>query len=164
MEKKASKQFIKDLNSWHPSIKFTAQWSSNSIPFLDTLVLCLSSYRMAYFQWTSTPNPPTHTSSYLAANSCHLHHCKPSIPFSQALRIHCICREQFHQIYKWTQTIPCTEGLQKILFIKAYKLCPSGQQGKPAPATHKKDRTKLPVVAFKHPKYIMYRYYIETLS
>ena len=128
------KQFIKDLNSWHPSIKFTAQWSSNSIPFLDTLVL-LQDGSLSVDLYTK----PTDTHQYLAANSCHPHHCKSSIPFSQALRIRRICSTE-NSFTKHTNQLKqylVQRGYKRSFLARQYKPCPSGQQGRPASATHK---------------------------
>ena len=36
---------------------------------------------------------PTDTHRYLHASSCHVSHCKKSIPFSEALRLNRICSE-----------------------------------------------------------------------
>ena len=36
---------------------------------------------------------PTDTHQYLHVSSCHVSHCKKSMPFSQALRLNRICSE-----------------------------------------------------------------------
>ena len=77
---------MEDLNQAHHTIKFTVEWSRSSIPFLDTRVL-LENGRLS----TDLHVKPTDTHQYLAANSCHPCHCKEAIPFSQALRMRCIC-------------------------------------------------------------------------
>ena len=38
---------------------------------------------------------PTDTHQYLHASSCHVYHCKKSIPYSQALRLNRICSENY---------------------------------------------------------------------
>ena len=80
------KTFVEDLNQAHPTIKFTAEWSRSSIPFLDTRVL-LENGQLT----TDLHVKPTDTHQYLVANSCHPRHCKEAIPFSQALRMRRIC-------------------------------------------------------------------------
>jgi hypothetical protein len=80
------KKFIEDLNTAHPTIKFTANWSYECIPFLDTLVILKDG---TLFTDLYTKNTDTH--QYLSAGSCHPHHCKAAIPYSQALRIRRIC-------------------------------------------------------------------------
>ena len=78
--------FMEDLNQAHPTIKFTAEWSRSSNPFLDTRVL-LENEQLTMDLHVK----PTDTHQYLAANSCHPRHCKEAIPFSQALRMCRIC-------------------------------------------------------------------------
>ena len=63
--------FVEDLNQAHPTIKFTVEWSRNSIPFLDTSIL-LENGQLT----TDLHVKPTDTHQYLAANSCHPRHCK----------------------------------------------------------------------------------------
>ena len=79
-------ELIEDLNTAHPTIKFTANWSYECIPFLDTLVILKDG---TLFTDLYTKNTDTH--QYLSAGSCHPHHCKAAIPYSQALRIRRIC-------------------------------------------------------------------------
>ena len=55
--KEALVQLVEELNHTHPTIKFTAEWSHENIPFLDTLV--------------SLKDGAITTDQYLAANSCH---------------------------------------------------------------------------------------------
>ena len=87
--KKHLRTFVKYINEYHPSIKFTTKWSPKSVTFLDTQVTvddegCLT---------TDFFVKPTDTHQYLHRNGCHPGHCKRSIPYSQALRIHRICSE-----------------------------------------------------------------------
>ena len=65
--------FIEDLNSFHQSIQFTAEWSSHSITFLDTHVF-LTDGVLSF-----TPSQPTHTST------CHL-----------VVVIHAIVNQRYH--------------------------------------------------------------------
>ena len=78
--------FVAYLIQAHPTIKFTAEWSGSSIPFLDTRVQ-LDSGQLTMDLHVK----PTDTHQYLATNSCHPRHCKEAISFSQALRMRCIC-------------------------------------------------------------------------
>ena len=78
--------FIQANNSHHKTIKFTAEWSSESVTFLDTKVI-----RDGYSLITDLHIKPTDTHQYLHQRSCHSPHCKNSIACSQALRIHRIC-------------------------------------------------------------------------
>ena len=78
------KEFSKYLNEFHPSIKFTMEYSEKQINFLDVLVtksdsgekLCSSIY-----------TKPTDTQQYLHATSCHRAAYKSSIAYGQAIRL-----------------------------------------------------------------------------
>ena len=69
------KQFIEILNAYHPTIKFTAEWSKEEINFSDVDV------RLRNRQLdTDLHIKPTDTYHFLDSASCHLYHCKKSIP------------------------------------------------------------------------------------
>ena len=89
--------FIENLNRHHPTIKFTASWSAEEVTFLDTRV-----YMRDGLVGTDLHVKPTDTHQYLRMDSCHPHHCKTSIPYSQALRLRRICSEEEH-LLKWTR-------------------------------------------------------------
>ena len=78
--------FLTELNSFHPTIKFTAEWSRESVTFLDTKVI-----RDGNRLVTDLYTKPTDTHQYLHQRSCHPSHCKSSIAYSQALRMRRIC-------------------------------------------------------------------------
>ena len=78
--------FTSYLNDIHPTIKFTCNYSSTSIPFLDVNVL-LNNGKLDTDLYTK----PTDKHQYLLHSSCHPHHTKRAIPFSMALRLRRIC-------------------------------------------------------------------------
>ena len=80
------RDFIQAINSRHDTIKFTAEWSNESVTFLDTEVI-----RDGNRLITDLHIKPTDTHQYLHQRSCHPLHCKNSIAYSQALRIRRIC-------------------------------------------------------------------------
>ena len=81
-------KFLETLNYYHPSIKFTAEYFRAKINFLDvTLIKKVNQFV------TDLYIKPTDTHQYLHASSCHVSHCKKSIPFSQTLRLNRICSE-----------------------------------------------------------------------
>ena len=82
------KQSLDYLNSCHPSIKFTANYSSEAVEFLDVKVIC-SEDRLI----TDHLIVPADTHQYLHASSSHGYHVKRSIPYSQALKLDRICSE-----------------------------------------------------------------------
>ena len=79
---------LETLNCYHPTIKFTVEYSRAKINFLDVTVM-KNGNQLA----TDLYIKPTDTHQYLHASSCHVSHCKKSIPFSQALRLNRICSE-----------------------------------------------------------------------
>ena len=78
--------FITYINSQHETIKFTHDWSTTSVNFLDTKV----SIHNGKFS-TDLYVKPTDTHNYLHYHSCHPKQCIQSGPYSQLLRIKRIC-------------------------------------------------------------------------
>ena len=81
-------KFVDYLNASHHSIKFTAEWSKESINFLDTRVIKKDNTLV-----TDLYTKPTDTHQLLHRSSCHPYHTKKGIPYGQALRIRRICSE-----------------------------------------------------------------------
>ena len=75
------KVFLKILNSCHPTIKFTAEYSLDKVNFLVVEVTRSGSKLL-----TDLYIKPTDTHQYLELSSSHLYHSKKSIPYSQPLR------------------------------------------------------------------------------
>ena len=69
------KEFIDKINSAHPTIKFTAEWSEKSINFLDVTVI-LEDGKIK----TDLYVKPTDTHQFLDSSSCHPYHCKKKYP------------------------------------------------------------------------------------
>ena len=88
------KQFVEYLNHAHSTIKFTTEWSNESVPFLDTHVSLTEGHLS-----TDLFVKPTDTHQFLRVDSCHPRYCKAAIPFSQALRMRRICssNEDYHK-------------------------------------------------------------------
>ena len=83
------KTFIGYLNSIHPSIKFTYEYSNSlhqTLPFLDVQVHLINNHIQ-----TDLHTKPTNKHQYLLKTSCHPNHTKKAIPFSLFLRIRRIC-------------------------------------------------------------------------
>ena len=97
--------FLVQVNSVHPSIKFTAEFTSpyscdilgphdcfchqtGSVPFLDTRV----SIKGGKFS-TDLYKKPTDRCQYLLPSSCHPAHIAKNIPYNLAYRILRICSE-----------------------------------------------------------------------
>ena len=116
------KAFIEHLNSSHPSIKFTAEYSYNSVNFLDVNVIKHGT-KLA----TDLFVKPTDTHQYLQASSCHVYHSKRSIPYSQALRLNRICSEvsffdkRCNQLETWLIERGYNDKLVRDQILKARK-------------------------------------------
>ena len=79
------KVFLKDLNEFHPNMKFTYETSQNDVDFLDLNV----SLNMVQFPFKSKDGH-----QFLHFKASHLSHIKNSIPYNQALRISRPCSSQ----------------------------------------------------------------------
>lgn len=84
-------QFVNHMNSQLPSIKFTMEYSKESVNFLDTTVSINNDLQCLE---TDLYCKPTDSHNYLLYNSAHPKKCKQSIPYSQFLRIKRICSKQ----------------------------------------------------------------------
>jgi len=77
-------EFIEFCNTYHETIKFTAEYNSDKIIFLDTYVHIDPTSHEAY---TSLYTKPTDTHSYLRYDSAHTRHSKNAGPYGQLLRV-----------------------------------------------------------------------------
>ena len=85
--KEALVEFITYLNSLHPSIKFTHEYSHSSINFLDTTIKFNSERDLI----TTLYNKPTDTHLYLHYTRAHQESILTKGPYSQYLRLRRIC-------------------------------------------------------------------------
>ena len=85
--------YIAFVSNFHPALQFTHIISETELPFLD-INLRISGDRIR----TSIPYKATDTHSFLHCDSSHPRHCKEIPPYSQLLRLRCICSDQadFH--------------------------------------------------------------------
>ena len=81
-------EFVDFLNSAHHSIKFTVEYSKETVNFLDVQVI-----KQGNKVVTDLYTKPTDTHQLLHRSSCHPGHTKKGIPYGQALRIRRICSE-----------------------------------------------------------------------
>ena len=108
MLKNLFKKFINEINSFHPTIKFTADWSKEKVDFLDAEVTLNNGVLS-----TNLFVKPTDTHHFLDPTSCHPYHRKKGIHYNQTLRLNRICshNSNFHR--------RCNE-LERLLFEKGY--------------------------------------------
>ena len=80
------KVFIEQVNMFHSTIKFTAEYSKEEVNFLDVNIKLIDGELK-----TDLIVKPTDTHQFLDPTSCHSYHCKKGIPYIQALRLNRIC-------------------------------------------------------------------------
>jgi hypothetical protein len=80
------KLFLEWINTIHPTIKFTANYGTTNIPYLD-VGLSINDNKLT----TDLHVKDTDANMCLPFHSCHPRHCTRSIPYSQCLRIRRIC-------------------------------------------------------------------------
>ena len=81
-------KFLNKLNTFHPTIKFIAEYSKEAINFSDVNVrLVEGEFKTDLFV------KPTDTHQFSDPSSSHPYHCKKGIPYTQALRLNRICSD-----------------------------------------------------------------------
>ena len=136
------KLFLKDLNEFHPDLKFTYETSQNSANFLDINVSLKDG---AIF--TDLHIRPTDGHQFLHYKSSHPNHIKNSIPYSQALRISRLCSSQedfsahISNLKDWflARDYPqkvVSEQIEKVVFGKQPFRKDTCEQGVPFVATY----------------------------
>ena len=80
------KVFREQVNMFHFTIKFTAEYSKKEVNFLDVNIKLIDGELK-----TDLFVKPADTHQFLDPTSCHPYHCKKGIPYSQALRLNRIC-------------------------------------------------------------------------
>ena len=80
------KEFLNEINSFHSTIKFTADWSKEKVNLLNVEVTINSGVLS-----NNLFVKPTDTHQFLDPTSYHPFHCKKGLPYSQTLRLNRIC-------------------------------------------------------------------------
>ena len=88
------KIFLDKLKIFHPTIKFTCEYSREKVNYFDVQIIVREGKLRTDLYVKQTDNH-----QYLRSSSCHPYHCTKLIPYSQALRINRICSENFFFIY-----------------------------------------------------------------
>ena len=76
------------INSYHRTIKFPAEWSKDSVTLLVMKVISEGT-KLKTDLYTKLTD--THQHLHQSTCTCHPSHCKNSIAYSQALRLHRVC-------------------------------------------------------------------------
>ena len=84
---------LKELNNFHPTIKFTEEHSDYGLPFLDTFTYIEDEHLK-----TRVYHKPTDNKQYLRYSSCHPLQQKNTIPYQLLVRAKRICTEEEHFI------------------------------------------------------------------
>ena len=79
---KIVERIYQQINSFHPTIKFTAPWSKEKVDFSDVEVTLKSGVLSTCLFFK-----PTETQQFLDTTSCHSYQCKKGMPYSQKLRL-----------------------------------------------------------------------------
>ena len=82
------KEFINEINSFYPTIKFMTDWSKQKVNFLDVEVTLKNGVLS-----TDLFVKPTATHQFLDPTSYHPYYCKKGIPYSQKLKLNRICSD-----------------------------------------------------------------------
>ncbi|XP_071141774.1 uncharacterized protein [Mytilus edulis] len=90
--------FLDHCNQFHHSIKFTSEFSSEKIGFLDTTTFVKNG-----IMTTDLHTKKTDKHQFLSPKSCHPKHCSRSIPYSQAIRLKRICSSESKLNYRLGQ-------------------------------------------------------------
>ena len=101
--------FFNYCNNFHPTIKFTFEFSGHKISFLDTTTSIQNG-----MMTTDLHTKATDKHQFLSPKSCHPRHCSRSIPYSQAIRIKRICSTENTQNHRLNE-------LRKHLLKRGYK-------------------------------------------
>ena len=115
--KETLEEFLNYINQAHETIKFTAEYSTQEVPFLDTLVYKLND-RLA----TKVYHKKTDDKMYLHYSSAHPRIQKDAIPHSLFIRCKRICTENRHfnmEVQEITNKL-AHHGYPKDLIVKSF--------------------------------------------
>ena len=89
--------FLIFVNGYHPCIKYTWEWSTERLSYLDVMILVKDERIL-----TDVYSTPTDTHQYLHYGSCHPTHVKKGIPYRQTLSMKRICstKETYNMRYE----------------------------------------------------------------
>ena len=104
---------------FHPTIKFTAEYSKEEVNFLDLNIKLIDGELK-----TDLFVKPTDTHQFLDPTSSHPYHCKKGIPYSQALRLNRICSDNTNfdkrnDLEKWLMERGYNEKMIRKLILRA---------------------------------------------
>ena len=116
------KSFLEHINAAHPTIKFTADYSTEKVNFLDVQVIKKQDKLVTDLFVKSTDSH-----QYLDYSSCHPKYCKNLIPYSRALRLNRICSDassfdkRCNELESWLQKRGYNDALVRNKILAARK-------------------------------------------
>ena len=147
------KEFIEYMNSQHRTIKFTAEYSKERVPFLDTWVIKNEENKV----YTELFTKPTDTHNYLLYTSCHPSHCKNGGPYGEFLRIRRNCTQPEDYETHSTKRVEdyAKRGYPRHLLTEAKTQAYNKNRSELLSPTNKKDQkqglTRVPLVVTFNP-------------
>ena len=156
------KEFLKILNSCHPTIKFTAEYSLDKVNFLDAEVI-----RSGNKVLTNLYIKSTDTHQYLEFSSCLVYHSKKSIPYNQALYFNRICSEnrfcdkRCNQLERWLKDRGYNEKVVRQQILKARKFTSKNLLNQDSKT---KGRIKLVFNFTYHPAYSKLKHVLSNIN
>ena len=127
-------QFMEKLNEFHPSLKFTYEYSRTKVNFLDVVV------DVGACQLISSPFfKPTDCYQYLHYESLHPAHVRRSIVYNQGLRIKRICsrkkdfEKHLQDLSSWLEKRAYPKWFIEKIFrrVREYNTSESSKSAKP---------------------------------
>ena len=114
---------LEKINSIHPTVTFTADWSHSSVNFLDEKVILKDGNII-----TDLYLKATDTHQYLDSSSCHPYHSKKSISYNHALYLNRVCSnnaffdQRCNKLEYWLHQWGHSEKIFRQEILKARKI------------------------------------------
>jgi hypothetical protein len=140
--------FIDHLNSFHPTIKFTASSSTDCVPFLDINITLKDG-----FLHTDLYSKPTDAHAYLHSSSSHPRHTVNNIPYSLFIRLRRLCStpEAFNTRCQELTSQLRTRGYSKKIISEAMKKAESIPRSESLKYKSQKRNNRVPFVITHNP-------------
>ena len=141
--------FMDMINSHHSSIKFTYEYHTKEIPFLDTVVYKTENNKL----FTRAYHKPTDNKQYLHFHSAHPRKQKESVPYEMLIRSRRICSEEKYfeeEARNIIQQLKHRKYPPDLLYKAYRKVANMNRQDLLRPSTHQ-DNSKLRLITNYNP-------------
>ena len=142
-------QFYSILNSLDEDIHYVIEFSTDSTPFLDVLIVKKDDQLITDIYYKVTDSK-----QYLPFNSCHPKHIKVNIPYNLSKRICTIVSDQFTREKRLSELSSFLEDLNypKAIIQQGIKKATEIERNTPLKSTTKKDKSNLvPFISYNNP-------------